>query len=118
MAEQFSLGDFLPSGRRLVVISLTGSTGPRSWPTPTKLDLPRPMAARSSPASTPFWPTSGFRRRHPRSNFRQGSRKLARQVPELTPRCWRGVVNLTGLLTLGTAKGLKYFETGRPILSN
>ena len=31
----------------------------------------------------------------------------------LCPKVVDGVVNLTGLLTLGSGEGLKYFETGR-----
>ena len=45
--------------------------------------------------------------------FVQGSRKLARQVLEVDSKVVAGVVNLTGLLTLGSGEGLKYFETGR-----
>ena len=45
--------------------------------------------------------------------FVQGSRKLARQVLEVDAKVVDGVVNLTGLLTLGSGEGLKYFETGR-----
>ena len=45
--------------------------------------------------------------------FVQGSRKLAREVLEVDAKVVDGVVNLTGLLTLGSGEGLKYFETGR-----
>ncbi len=45
--------------------------------------------------------------------FVKGSRKLARQVLEVDAKVVDGVVNLTGLLTLGSGEGLKYFETGR-----
>mgnify|MGYP001827743586 CR=1 FL=1 len=45
--------------------------------------------------------------------FVQGSRRLARQVLEVDAKVVDGVVNLTGLLTLGSGEGLKYFETGR-----
>ena len=43
----------------------------------------------------------------------QGSRKLAKQVLEVDSKVVDGVVNLTGLVTLGSGEGLKYFETGR-----
>jgi NAD(P)H-quinone oxidoreductase subunit 5 len=45
--------------------------------------------------------------------FVQGSRRLARQVLDVDSRVVDGVVNLTGLLTLGSGEGLKYLETGR-----
>ena len=45
--------------------------------------------------------------------FVKGSRRLARQVLEVDAKVVDGVVNLTGLLTLGSGEGLKYFETGR-----
>lgn len=42
-----------------------------------------------------------------------GSRRLARQVMEVDYRIVDGAVNLTGLVTLLSGEGLKYFETGR-----
>jgi NAD(P)H-quinone oxidoreductase subunit 5 len=45
--------------------------------------------------------------------FVQGSRRLARQVLEVDSRVVDGLVNLTGLATLISGEGLKYFENGR-----
>ena len=45
--------------------------------------------------------------------FVRGSRKIAKEVLEVDAKVVDGVVNLTGLLTLGSGEGLKYFETGR-----
>ncbi len=45
--------------------------------------------------------------------FVKGSRKLAKEVLEVDSKVVDGVVNLTGLVTLGSGEGLKYFETGR-----
>lgn len=45
--------------------------------------------------------------------FVKGSRRLARQVLEVDYKVVDGVVNLTGLITLLTGEGLKYFENGR-----
>jgi NAD(P)H-quinone oxidoreductase subunit 5 len=45
--------------------------------------------------------------------FVQGSRSLAKRVLDVDSKVVDGVVNLTGLLTLGSGEGLKYFETGR-----
>ncbi len=45
--------------------------------------------------------------------FVKGSRKLAKEVLEVDSKVVDGVVNLTGLVTLGSGEGLKYFETGK-----
>jgi len=45
--------------------------------------------------------------------FVKGSRNLAKEVLEVDSKVVDGVVNLTGLVTLGSGEGLKYFETGR-----
>ncbi len=45
--------------------------------------------------------------------FVVGSRRLARQIMEVDYRVVDGAVNLTGLATLLSGEGLKYFETGR-----
>ncbi|MBW4496738.1 MAG: NAD(P)H-quinone oxidoreductase subunit 5 [Oscillatoria princeps RMCB-10] len=45
--------------------------------------------------------------------FVRGSRRLARQVMEVDYRVVDGAVNLTGLITVLSGEGLKYFETGR-----
>lgn len=45
--------------------------------------------------------------------FVKGSRRLARQILEVDYRVVDGVVNLTGLMTMITGEGLKYFENGR-----
>jgi NAD(P)H-quinone oxidoreductase subunit 5 len=45
--------------------------------------------------------------------FVRSSRRLARQILEVDYRVVDGAVNLTGLVTLITGEGLKYFENGR-----
>ncbi|MBW4623907.1 MAG: NAD(P)H-quinone oxidoreductase subunit 5 [Cyanosarcina radialis HA8281-LM2] len=45
--------------------------------------------------------------------FVVGSRRLARAIMEVDYRVVDGAVNLTGLATLLSGEGLKYFETGR-----
>jgi NAD(P)H-quinone oxidoreductase subunit 5 len=45
--------------------------------------------------------------------FVKGSRRLARQIMEVDFRVVDGAVNLTGLVTLLSGEGLKYFESGR-----
>ena len=45
--------------------------------------------------------------------FVKGTRRIAKEVLEVDSKVVDGVVNLTGLVTLGSGEGLKYFETGR-----
>lgn len=45
--------------------------------------------------------------------FVTGTRRLARQMLEVDYRVVDGAVNLTGLVTVVTGQGLKYFENGR-----
>ena len=45
--------------------------------------------------------------------FIVGCRRIARQIMEVDYRVVDGAVNLTGLATLISGEGLKYFETGR-----
>ncbi|NES82824.1 MAG: NAD(P)H-quinone oxidoreductase subunit 5 [Moorea sp. SIO2B7] len=45
--------------------------------------------------------------------FIKGSRRLARQILEVDYRVVDGAVNLTGLATIISGEGLKYFENGR-----
>lgn len=45
--------------------------------------------------------------------FVKGSRRIARQILEIDYRVVDGAVNLTGLVTILSGEGLKYFENGR-----
>ena len=45
--------------------------------------------------------------------FVKGTRRIAKEILEVDSKVVDGVVNLTGLVTLGSGEGLKYFETGR-----
>jgi NAD(P)H-quinone oxidoreductase subunit 5 len=47
------------------------------------------------------------------SVFVRGCRRLARQILEIDFRVVDGAVNLTGLVTIISGEGLKYFENGR-----
>ena len=77
-----------------------------------RLDLASAVAARF-PAINAFLANKWYLDAINDALFVQGSRRLARQVLEVDSRVVDGVVNLTGLLTLGSGEGLKYFETGR-----
>ncbi|APD47654.1 MULTISPECIES: NAD(P)H-quinone oxidoreductase subunit 5 [Synechococcaceae] len=112
MAEQFSWGDFLPLAGASVVISLTGITVAVLAYSLHKLDLATAVAGRF-PRLNAFLANKWYLDDINDRIFVKGSRKLARQVLEVDAKVVDGVVNLTGLLTLGSGEGLKYFETGR-----
>jgi NAD(P)H-quinone oxidoreductase subunit 5 len=77
-----------------------------------RVDLGRAVAARF-PAVNAFLANKWYLDDLNDKLFVQGSRKLARSVLEVDSKVVDGVVNLTGLMTLGSGEGLKYFETGR-----
>ena len=112
MAEQFSWGEFLPLAGASVAISITGITVAVLAYALHKLDLATAVAARF-PAVNAFLANKWYLDAINERVFVQGSRNLARQVLEVDAKVVDGVVNLTGLLTLGSGEGLKYFETGR-----
>jgi NAD(P)H-quinone oxidoreductase subunit 5 len=112
MAEHFSWGEFLPLAGASVAISVTGITVAVLAYALRRLDLATLVAARF-PAVNAFLANKWYLDDLNDKLFVQGSRKLARQVLEVDSKVVDGVVNLTGLLTLGSGEGLKYFETGR-----
>jgi NAD(P)H-quinone oxidoreductase subunit 5 len=112
MAEHFSWGEFLPLAGASVAISVAGITVAVLAYALRRLDLATLVAARF-PAVNAFLANKWYLDDLNDRLFVQGSRKLARQVLEVDSKVVDGVVNLTGLLTLGSGEGLKYFETGR-----
>ncbi len=112
MAEHFSWGEFLPLAGASVAISVTGITVAVLAYALRRLDLATLVAGRL-PAVNAFLANKWYLDDINDKLFVQGSRKLARQVLEVDSKVVDGVVNLTGLLTLGSGEGLKYFETGR-----
>ncbi|MCP9820505.1 NAD(P)H-quinone oxidoreductase subunit 5 [Synechococcus sp. Cruz-9H2] len=112
MAEHFSWAEFLPLAGASVAISITGITIAVLAYSLHKLDLASLVAARF-PSLNAFLANKWYLDDLNDKLFVQGSRKLARQVLEVDAKVVDGVVNLTGLLTLGSGEGLKYFETGR-----
>ena len=112
MAKHFSWGEFLPLAGASVAISLVGITVSVLAYALHKLDLAATVAARF-PAVNAFLANKWYLDDINDKLFVQGSRKLARSVLEVDSKVVDGVVNLTGLVTLGSGEGLKYFETGR-----
>jgi len=112
MAAHFSWGEFLPLAGASVAVSLVGISLAVAAYALQKVDLGQAVAARF-PALNAFLANKWYLDDINDKLFVQGSRKLARQVLEVDSKVVDGVVNLTGLVTLGSGEGLKYFETGR-----
>ena len=112
VAEHFSWSEFLPLAAASVGISIAGITLAVLAYALHKIDLGKAVAARF-PALNAFLANKWYLDAINDKLFVQGSRKLARQVLEVDSKVVDGVVNLTGLVTLGSGEGLKYFETGR-----
>ena len=112
MAEHFSWQEFLPLAGSSVAISVAGISLAVLAYALHRIDLGQAAAARF-PAVNRFlankWNLDSINDKL----FVQGSRKIARKVLDVDSKVVDGVVNLTGLLTLGSGEGLKYFETGR-----
>ncbi|MEO1003799.1 MAG: NAD(P)H-quinone oxidoreductase subunit 5 [Cyanobacteria bacterium J06638_7] len=112
MAEQFSWGEFLPLAGLSVAVSLAGITVAVLAYALRRLDLATAVAGRFQ-AVNAFLANKWYLDDLNDKLFVRGSRKLARSVLEVDSKVVDGVVNLTGLMTLGSGEGLKYFETGR-----
>jgi NAD(P)H-quinone oxidoreductase subunit 5 len=111
-AQHFSWGEFLPLAGASVGISIAGITVAVLAYALHKLDLGTAVAGRF-PAVNAFLANKWYLDAINDKLFVQGSRKLAKQVLDVDSKVVDGVVNLTGLLTLGSGEGLKYFNTGR-----
>jgi NAD(P)H-quinone oxidoreductase subunit 5 len=112
MAAHFSWAEFLPLAGSSVAISGAGITLAVVAYLLHKIDLGTAVAGRF-PAVNRFLANKWYLDVLNDKIFVQGSRKLAKQVLEVDSKVVDGVVNLTGLVTLGSGEGLKYFETGR-----
>lgn len=110
-AEEFDLTEFLVMGGSSVGIALIGITIAALMYLKKTID-PAAIAEKIQPLyqlSLNKWYFDDIND----FLFVQGSRRLARQVLEVDSRVVDGVVNLTGLVTVITGEGLKYFENGR-----
>jgi NAD(P)H-quinone oxidoreductase subunit 5 len=112
MAKHFSWSEFLPLAGASVAISVAGISLAVLAYYLHRIDLGQAVAARL-PAVNAFFANKWYLDAINDRLFVQGIRKLARQVLEVDSKVVDGVVNLTGLVTLGSGEGLKYFETGR-----
>ena len=112
MAKTFEWAGFLPLAGASVVISLIGISVAVLAYAIHQLDMARSVAERF-PAVNRFFANKWYLDEINDRIFVKGSRNLAKQVLDVDAKVVDGVVNLTGLLTLGSGEGLKYFETGR-----
>ncbi len=112
MIESFSLQEFLPLAVASVAISSAGITLAVFAYYLKRIDLGN-LIAKRLPKINSFLVNKWYLDAINEKIFVKGSRKLAREVLEVDAKVVDGVVNLTGLLTLGSGEGLKYFETGR-----
>ena len=112
MSEKFSWSEFLPLAIASVTISSLGITLAVFSYYFKRISLEEIIVNRFPSVNT-FLVKKWYLDDINEKIFVKGSRKLAKEVLEVDAKVVDGVVNLTGLLTLGSGEGLKYFETGR-----
>ncbi|BEV35243.1 NAD(P)H-quinone oxidoreductase subunit 5 [Synechococcus sp. M16CYN] len=112
MAKYFSWSEFLPLAIASIVISLTGIGLATFAYAIQRINLGQLIAGRF-PIINTFLVNKWYLDWINEQLFVRVSRRLAREVLEVDAKVVDGVVNLTGLLTLGSGEGLKYLETGR-----
>ena len=112
MSSNFSWSEFLPLAIASVLVSSAGITLAVFSYFLKRIDLQKNIANRF-PLINKFLANKWYLDDINEKIFVKGSRKIAREVLEVDAKVVDGVVNLTGLLTLGSGEGLKYFETGR-----
>ncbi len=110
--ESFELKEFLPLAIASVFIASIGITIAYQAYFARKINLSILFAQRF-PTVNKFLSNKWYLDDINEKLFVKGSRKLAKEVLEVDSKVVDGVVNLTGLVTLGSGEGLKYFETGR-----
>ena len=108
----FELKEFLPLAIASVVIASIGITIAYQAYFVKKINLSI-LFAEKFPSINQFLSNKWYLDDINEKIFVKGSRKLAKEVLEVDSKVVDGVVNLTGLVTLGSGEGLKYFETGR-----
>ena len=112
VAKAFEIKEFLPLAIASVVIASLGITIAYQAYFAKTINLSNLFAERF-PTINNFLSNKWYLDDINEKIFVKGSRKLAKEVLEVDSKVVDGVVNLTGLVTLGSGEGLKYFETGR-----
>ncbi len=111
VAEEFDWTEFLVMGGNSIGIALIGITVASLMYLQGKID-PQAIAKKIEPFYQ-FSLNKWYFDEIYDQVFVVGCRRLARQIMEVDFRVVDGAVNLTGLATLLSGEGLKYFETGR-----
>ena len=111
-AKAFELKEFLPLAIASVLIASAGIIIAYQAYFVKKINL-SVLFAEKFPSINSFLSNKWYLDDINEKLFVKGSRKLAKEVLEVDSKVVDGVVNLTGLVTLGSGEGLKYFETGR-----
>ena len=111
-AKAFELNEFLPLAIASVLIASAGIIIAYQAYFVKKINL-SVLFAEKFPSINRFLSNKWYLDDINEKLFVKGSRKLAKEVLEVDSKVVDGVVNLTGLVTLGSGEGLKYFETGR-----
>ncbi len=111
-AKAFELNEFLPLAIASVLIASAGIIIAYQAYFVKKINL-SVLFAEKFPTINKFLSNKWYLDDINEKLFVKGSRKLAKEVLEVDSKVVDGVVNLTGLVTLGSGEGLKYFETGR-----
>ena len=112
LAQEFDLKEFLPLAIASVAIASIGITIAYLAYFARKLDLSIIFAKRF-PSINLFLSKKWYLDDINERIFVKGTRRIAKEILEVDSKVVDGVVNLTGLVTLGSGEGLKYFETGR-----
>jgi len=111
-AKAFELNEFLPLALASILIASVGIIIAYQAYFVKKINL-SDLFADKFPSLNRFLSNKWYLDDINEKLFVKGSRKLAKEVLEVDSKVVDGVVNLTGLVTLGSGEGLKYFETGR-----
>ncbi len=111
-AKAFELKEFLPLALASILIASAGIIIAYQAYFAKKINL-SVLFAEKFPSINRFLSNKWYLDDINEKLFVKGSRKLAKEVLEVDSKVVDGVVNLTGLVTLGSGEGLKYFETGR-----
>ena len=111
-AKAFELKEFLPLAIASVLIASAGIIIAYQAYFAKKINL-SVLFAEKFPTINQFLSNKWYLDDINEKLFVKGSRKLAKEVLEVDSKVVDGVVNLTGLVTLGSGEGLKYFETGK-----
>jgi len=112
LSSSFELNEFLPLAIASVVIASIGISIAYLAYFAKKIDLSILFATRF-PKINDFLSKKWYLDEINEKIFVKGTRRIAKEVLEVDSKVVDGVVNLTGLVTLGSGEGLKYFETGR-----